>query len=90
MPNTQRIEIYSTPTCQDCLALKCWITANGIAFIEYNLRDPAIADEAKRRTGVRVAPITLIDGEHIFYGTFQEQRPRIEAVHAASTAGVGR
>lgn len=35
-------------------------------------------DEAKRRFGVRVAPITVI-GDWFTYGTFGDQKPRIEA-----------
>jgi hypothetical protein len=31
-------------------------------------------EEAKARTGVRVAPITLV-GEKVFYGTFPLQKP---------------
>ncbi len=31
-------------------------------------------EEAKARTGVRVAPITLV-GEKVFYGTFLSQKP---------------
>jgi glutaredoxin len=46
------IEIFSTPTCPDCRALKAWLESQGIPFIERDLRDPAIAEEAKRRTGV--------------------------------------
>jgi len=69
--------IYSTPTCPDCKALKGWLKANDIAFTERDLTDPAIAEEAKARTGVRVAPITVI-GEHVLYGTFLSQRPRLE------------
>jgi hypothetical protein len=37
-----------------------------------------IAEEAKRRTGVRVAPITIVGGE-VFHGTFPQQKPRIAA-----------
>ena len=42
------------------------------------MRDPAIADEARARTGLRIAPITLIAGQ-VFYGTFDDQREGIEA-----------
>jgi hypothetical protein len=41
-------------------------------------------EEAKTRTGVRVAPITLV-GEQIFYGTFAAQKPGIE-----DALGMGR
>lgn len=42
-------------------------------FTEKDLTDPAVAEEAKARTGVRVAPITLI-GDRVFYGTFTSQK----------------
>lgn len=80
MSTTLRIEIYTTPTCPDCLALKRWLNTQSLPFVEHDLRDSAIAEKAKRRTGVRVAPITIIDGKHIFFGTFAVQRPEIEAV----------
>ena len=66
------IEFFSTPTCPDCRALKTWLENQGIPLVERDLRDPAIAEEAKRRTGVRVAPITIAGGE-VFYGTFPQQ-----------------
>jgi glutaredoxin len=74
---TAKIEIYTTPTCPDCLALKRWLNARSVPFIEHDLRDAAVAEEAKSRTGLRIAPITVIDGQ-IFYGTFAQQRPGIE------------
>ncbi|CAI2932894.1 glutaredoxin [Aminobacter sp. P9b] len=80
MPNAPWIEIFTTPTCPDCLALKRWLNAQKLPFVERDLRDPAIADEAKRRTGVRVAPITIIDDKHVFFGTFPTQRAEIEAL----------
>jgi glutaredoxin len=72
------IEIFSTPTCPDCRALKMWLESQGIPFVERDLRDPVVAEEAKRRTGVRVAPITIVGGE-VFYGTFPQQKRRIAA-----------
>lgn len=74
------IEIYTTPTCPDCLALKRWLGARNLPYVEHDLRDPEIAAEAKRRTGVRVAPITIIDDDHVFYGTYVEQVRKIEAL----------
>ena len=43
------VEIFSTPTCPDCRALKAWLENQGIPFVERDLRDPAIAEEAQRR-----------------------------------------
>lgn len=76
--NPSWIEIFTTPTCPDCIALKCWFAAHGIPFVERDLRDPAIAEEARRRTGIRIAPITVIDGS-AYYGLFAGQVRQIEA-----------
>lgn len=71
------IEVFSTPTCPDCLALKRWLHANGLPFVERDLRDPAVADKARRRTGLRIAPITIVDGKAV-WGPFADQKPRLE------------
>ena len=71
-----QVIIYTTPTCPDCRMLKAWLAREGIAFEERDLSDPKIVEEAKARTGVRVAPITLV-GEKFFYGTFPSQRPAL-------------
>ncbi len=78
MANTKfpDVEIYTTPTCPDCHQLKAWLTSNGVPFTERDLTDPAVAEEAKARTGVRVAPITVI-GTNVSYGTFASQRPKL-------------
>lgn len=76
------ILLYTTPGCPDCAALKRWFAAHGIAYAEQDLSAPGVADEAKRRYGVRVAPITVI-GAQVFFGTFEDQRPRIEAALGA-------
>ncbi|EOB7506689.1 glutaredoxin family protein [Providencia stuartii] len=70
-----KITIYTTPTCPDCQLLKEWLVKEQLTFDERDLTDPQIMAEAKARTGVRVAPITLI-GEHLFYGTFASQKPK--------------
>lgn len=72
-PSAPRILIYTTPTCPDCHALKRWLAEQGISFEERDLTDPRVAEEAKARTGVRVAPISIV-GSEIFYGTFQSQK----------------
>jgi glutaredoxin len=69
-----QVIIYTTPTCPDCRALKAWLDREGIAYEERDLSDPRIMAEAKARTGVRVAPISLV-GEKVFYGTFSSQKP---------------
>lgn len=84
--NAPNVLIYTTPTCPDCHALKRWLSQQGIAYEERNLTDPQIAEEAKTRTGVRVAPITIV-GSEVFYGTFQSQKPGL--IRALGLAGMG-
>ncbi len=80
-----QVIIYTTPTCPDCLALKAWLKRKNIAFTERNLTDQKVMQEAKARTSMRVAPITLI-GEHVFYGTFSSQKPSLTvALNLSST-----
>ena len=72
------VTVYSTPTCPDCRTLKAWLARLGIDYAERDLTEQAVMDEAKLRFGVRVAPITEI-GAWFTYGTFEDQKPRIEA-----------
>ena len=72
------VTVYSTRTCPDCRTLKAWLGRNGIDYAERDLTDLAIMDEAKRRFGVRIAPIAEI-GDWFTFGTFEDIKPRIEA-----------
>lgn len=74
----KKVVIYTTPTCPDCHALKRWLGASGIPYEERDLTDREVMEEARARTGVRVAPITVV-GDAFFYGTFADQRPKIAA-----------
>lgn len=82
------VVIYTTPTCPDCRMLKAWLEREGITFEERDLTNPEIMMEAKARTGVRVAPITLV-GEQVFYGTFPSQKPGLMEALGLSHAAQG-
>ncbi len=77
--------LYTTPTCPDCHTLKTWLDREGIMFEERDLSIREVMEEAKARTGVRVAPITLV-GNSIFYGTFLAQKPLLTAALGLSGA----
>ncbi len=79
------VVVYTTPTCPDCRMLKAWLEREGVAFEERDLTDPKIMVEAKARTGVRVAPITLV-GDQVFYGTFASQKPGLTEALGLSKA----
>jgi len=70
--------LYTAPGCPDCFALKHWLDAQGVGYQERDLSQPGVAEEAKSRYGVRIAPITVI-GEQFFFGTFARQIDHIRA-----------
>lgn len=74
---TRPVTVYSTPTCPDCRTLKAWLARLDVDFVERDLTDPSVMDEAKRRFGVRVAPIIEV-GDWFTFGTFSDIRPRVE------------
>jgi glutaredoxin len=80
MANTSHhsLTIYTVPDCPDCRLLKDWLAREGITYEERDLSNPEVMVEAKARTGVRVAPISIV-GQEIFYGTFTLQKPRLAA-----------
>lgn len=72
------VVVYTAPTCPDCRALKRWLEASGVPYEKRALTDRTGMEEAKVRTGVRVAPIAFV-GDQFFYGRFADQRPQIAA-----------
>ena len=73
------VDLYTSPGCPDCAALKAWFISQDIPFQEHDLSVPGAADAAKIRFGVRIAPITVCD-EQVFYGKAQEQLLRLKSL----------
>ena len=71
--------VYTVPGCASCEAIKRFLLASVAAYTEKNVReDPAALAEMQAKANVRIAPVTVI-GEEAFYGTFDDQRPLLEA-----------
>ena len=79
------IELFTTPTCPDCAILKRWLEAQGLDYIERDLRNPQIAEEARRRTGLRIAPIAIIDGTAL-WGSAADQIDRLRSLISVAQA----
>ncbi|HEV2125691.1 MAG TPA: glutaredoxin family protein [Chloroflexota bacterium] len=76
------ITLYTTPGCGACAAVKHYLDTKGLAYTEKDVsQNEAWIDEMKRLSGVRIAPVTVI-GEKAFYGTFDQQRPQLNAALA--------
>ena len=73
------ITLYTSPGCPDCAAVRRWLEQHGVPYVERDVTRPGVADEAKQRTGVRIAPITVLDDATYFYGTFDQQLPELRA-----------
>ena len=73
-----RVVLYTSPGCPDCAAVKRYLDVHDVAFEERDITAPGVAEEAKSRYGVRIAPITVIDGEAL-YGTYASQKPQLDA-----------
>lgn len=78
MKAVPKVLLYTSPGCPDCAAVKRYLDARGIVYEERDVTAPGMAEQAKSRYGVRVAPITVIDGEAL-YGTFGDQKPQLDA-----------
>ncbi len=73
------VVLYTSPGCPDCAAVRHYLDQHGVAFEERDVTAPGVADEAKVRYGVRIAPITVI-GDEALWGRFAEQKPRLDAL----------
>jgi len=76
--NHTKIVLYTSLGCPDCAAVRRYLGERELAFEERDIAAPGVADEAKARYGVRVAPITVI-GNTFFYGTFAEQKAKLDS-----------
>lgn len=74
-----QVEVFTLPTDEDSLALIEWLDAQGIAYRRRDLSDPDIAREAVARTGMRIGPVTLVDGRAV-WGTAAEQQRRLQSL----------
>ncbi len=83
-----RATVYTVPNCADCAAVKRLLETHGVEYTERDVRaDETAKAEMFALTNVRIAPVTVLDGQ-VFYGEFDDQRPQLEALlHAASDGG---
>lgn len=73
-----RVDLYTTPNCPDCAAVKLYLDRNGVAYREKDVTsDSRYLQEMQRAAGVRIAPVTVVAGQ-AFYGTFDTQRAGLE------------
>jgi glutaredoxin 3 len=81
-----KVIVYSSPQCNDCKALKDFLSARGIVFIDKNVADDKSAREELAGKYGRMATPTLVIGDKMFLG-FRENREAIERLLDGYTGG---
>ncbi|MEM4598608.1 MAG: glutaredoxin domain-containing protein [Candidatus Diapherotrites archaeon] len=63
---TNRVVVYSTPTCPYCIIAKKFLKDNGVDYIEYNVAaDKEKAREMYEKSGQLGVPVLDINGKII-------------------------
>lgn len=82
----EKVVIYTSPNCHDCHALKDFLSARGVLFIDKNIaEDKSDREELADKYG-RLATPTIVIGEKVFLG-FGENRQEIEKLLEGQTGG---
>lgn len=71
------IEVYTTPTCEDCKNFKKFLNEYQLPYTEYDIADHSDhAETLRKRSGKNLVPTIFID-DRIFFG-FVFNRQEIE------------
>ncbi|OPG95164.1 hypothetical protein B2I21_28160 [Chryseobacterium mucoviscidosis] len=68
------VEVYTTPTCEDCKNFKKFLNDHQIPYTEFSIADnPENAVILRERTGKNLVPTIFIDNEVYFGFVFNRQ-----------------
>lgn len=62
-----RVEIFTTNSCPYCKALRAYLDARGIAYVEHNINATLETREAFYASGAQGVPVVMI-GERVIQG----------------------
>lgn len=72
-----KVEVYTTPTCEDCRNFKKFLNDHNISYKEYSIaNEPKYAEELRERSGKTLVP-TIYINDQVFFG-FVFNRQEIE------------
>jgi glutaredoxin len=60
-----QVEIYTSASCSYCKALRKYLAARGVPFVEHNINATLETRAAFLASGAHGVPLTLIDGQRI-------------------------
>lgn len=60
-----KVEIYTSDTCPQCIKAKEFLKSNNIEYIEKNISKDSEARKDLIRMGYMSIPFTIINGQHV-------------------------
>lgn len=60
-----KVEVFSSDTCKQCIDLKKYLKENNIDYIEYNISNNSNFRKNLIELGYMSVPVLLINGEHV-------------------------
>lgn len=74
-----KVEVYTTPTCEDCKNFKIFLNEHQIEYTDYDIADHSDhADTLRERSGKNLVP-TIFINDQVFFG-FVFNRQEIESL----------
>lgn len=69
-----KVEVYTTPTCEDCRNFKKFLKEHDIPFKEYSIADePKYIEKLRKRSGKTLVPTIYINDQEFFGFVFNRQ-----------------
>ncbi|UNK18255.1 glutaredoxin family protein [Paenibacillus sp. N3/727] len=69
-----KVEVYTTPTCEDCRNFKKFLNDHEISYKEYSIaNEPKYAEELRKRSGKTLVPTIYINDQEFFGFVFNRQ-----------------
>lgn len=84
------ITVYTKPACVQCTAVKTWLRARGIPFVERDISTDPDAQAEVEATGIKSLPVVVADGCAPFGGFDPDRLAMAEIAQEAETRAVER
>lgn len=68
------VEVYTTPTCEDCKNFKKFLNEHQVQYTEYDIAEhPDHAETLRKRSGKNLVPTIFINDQMYFGFVFNRQ-----------------
>jgi len=78
---TDKVVVYTSPSCSWCRKLKSYLKAANVSFKEVDVsKDPSKAEELYRKSGQMGVPVTLV-GSNVIVGFDKQKIDSLLGIH---------